>query len=77
KLALNADKIYNIVRSLNENSMIDVRINENKVTIVSNNSTFNLISLNSDNYPLIDSNINVQAIFDLYQQDFHHIISKV
>lgn len=77
KLALNADKIYNIVRSLNENLMIDFRVNENKVTIVSNNSTFNLISLNADNYPLIDSNINEQASFDLSQQDFHHIISKV
>ena len=38
KLALNADKIYNIVRSLNDNSMIDFNINDNKVTISSNNS---------------------------------------
>ncbi|KEI35177.1 DNA polymerase III subunit beta [Allofrancisella frigidaquae] len=77
KLALNADKIFNIVRSLTDNSIIDFNINDNKVTIVSNNSTFNLISLNADNYPLIDSNINEQASFDLTQQDFHHIISKV
>ncbi len=77
KIALNADKIYNIVRSLNDNAMIDIKIDGNKVKIVSNNSTFNLISLNPDNYPLIDSNINEQAKFDLSQQDFHHIISKV
>lgn len=77
KLALNADKIHSIVRSLNDNSMIDFKINDNKVTITSNNSTFNLMSLNADNYPLIDSKINEQASFDLSQQDFHHIISKV
>ena len=77
KLALNADKIHSIVRSLNDNSMINFKINDNKVTITSNNSTFNLMSLNADNYPLIDSKINEQASFDLSQQDFHHIISKV
>ncbi len=77
KLALSADKIYNIVRSLNDNSVIDFKINENKVTIKSNNSTFNLLSLNADNFPLVDTNINEQASFNLSQQDFHHIISKV
>ena len=45
KLALSAYKIYNIVRSLNDNSIIEFKINDNKVTITSSNSTFNLISL--------------------------------
>ncbi|AXA32899.1 DNA polymerase III subunit beta [Francisella adeliensis] len=77
KLALNADKIYNIVRSLNDNSMIDFNINDNKVTISSNNSKFNLMSLNADNFPLADGNIQEESGFDLSQQDFHHIISKI
>lgn len=77
KLALSADKIYSIVKSLNDNAMINFSINGNKVTIKSSNSTFNLISLDTDNYPLVDSNINEQASFELAQQDFHHIISKV
>ena len=77
KLALSADKIYNIVRSLNDNAIIEFKINDNKVTITSSNSTFNLISLNADNFPLVDSNIHEQASFNLSQQDFHHIISKV
>lgn len=77
KLALNADKIFSIVRSLNESSIIEFNVEEYKVKIISNNSTFNLMSLNSDNFPLIDSNINEEASFNLSQQDFHHIISKV
>ena len=77
KLALNADKIYNIVRSLNDNSMIDFNIDDNKVTIASNKSKFNLMSLNADNFPLIDGNIQEESGFDLSQQDFHHIISKI
>ena len=76
-LALNADKIYNIIRSLNDNSIIDFKVNGNKLTITSNNSTFSLISLNADNYPLINSEINEQASFNLSQEDFHSIISKV
>ncbi|APC97593.1 DNA polymerase III subunit beta [Francisella frigiditurris] len=77
RIALNADKIYNIVRSLTENAMLDFKVDGNKINLVSNNSTFNLISLNPDNFPLIDSNINEEASFDMSQQDFHNIISKV
>jgi DNA polymerase-3 subunit beta len=77
KFALNADKINSIVKNLNENAIIKISVDGNKVNISSNNSTFNLISLNSDNFPLIDSNISDQSSFDISQQKFHHIISKV
>ena len=78
RLAIEASKINSIVRSLEDNANISFEVDNSKIIITSNNSKFYLTSLSSDNFPLIDENVDSKETnFTISQNDFYSLISKV
>ena len=54
--------LYDILRKLQSNAKVELTLlNANKLKLVSKNSKFNLLCMSSDNFPLIEENIDQQS----------------
>ncbi len=69
-------KINDICKTLDENSKLVFNINNEKIEITSNNSTFTLATLPAEDYPKIDELISPQKFY-LSQIKFNEIINNV
>ena len=71
-----ASIIYDIVRKLSANSDINFNlINENKLQLESEKSKFNLLCLNSSDFPLVDENFNDNE-FTINSKSFLKLLNK-
>ena len=71
-----ASTLYDILRRLKPNSNVELSLlNKNKLKLVSGNSKFNLLCLPSDNFPLIEKDIE-QKKFEVTPQKLLRLLNK-
>ena len=68
--------LYDILRKLEQNSKVEFSLkSSNKLTLVSGNSKFNLLCLPSDNFPLLDEDIN-KKYFEISSKKILKLLNK-
>ena len=68
--------LYDILRKLQSNTKVELTLlNANKLKLVSQNSKFNLLCMPSDNFPLIEENID-QKNFQISSQKLLKLLNK-
>ena len=71
-----ASILYDILRKLEPNSKVELLLkNENKLSLVSGNSKFNLLCLPPDNFPLSDEDIK-QKTFEVSSKEMLKLLNK-
>ena len=71
-----ANILYDILRKLHSNNKVELTLlTPNKLKLVSGNSKFNLLCMPSDNFPLIDENID-QKNFPISSQKLLKLLNK-
>mgnify|MGYP001166268857 CR=1 FL=1 len=71
-----ASILYDILRKLDQNTKVKFSLQSlNKLTLVSSNSKFNLLCLPSDNFPLLDEDIQ-QKSFEISSQKILKLLNK-
>ena len=76
KTTTSATILYDILRKISGNSEINFDLkSENKLSLNSDNSDFNLLCLPSDNFPLSDEDIN-QKHFEVSSQKLLKLLNK-
>ena len=71
-----ASVLYDILRKLKPNAKIELSLQSlNKIKLISENSKFNLLCLPSDNFPLLDEDIN-QKNFEVSSQKLLKLLNK-
>ena len=71
-----ASILYDILRKLEPGSKIDLLLkSENKLSLTSGNSKFNLLCIASDNFPLSEENFS-QTSFEVAPQNFLKLLNK-
>ena len=71
-----ANILYDILRKLHSNTKVELTLlTPNKLKLVSENSKFNLLCMPSDNFPLIDENID-QKNFPISSQKLLKLLNK-
>ena len=71
-----ANILYDILRKLHSNTKVELTLlTPNKLKLVSGNSKFNLLCMPSDNFPLIDENID-QKNFPISSQKLLKLLNK-
>ena len=71
-----ASILYDILRKLEPGSKIELSLkSENKLSLVSGNSKFNLLCIASDNFPLSEENFQ-QTSFEVSPQNFLKLLNK-
>jgi len=75
KTTVSARKLFDICRSLKDESMINISIEENKMLINSGRSKFSLQTLSADEYPLLDTSDN-EINFAISQSEFSSLLNS-
>ncbi len=76
KMTLPGRKLFDIVRSLQDNALVTLSLGKNqKVTIESLKSKFTLSSFNSDEFPMVDSQLGEQHVMIL-EKDFLFLLKR-
>ena len=71
-----ASVLYDILRKLKANSKVELILQStNKLKIISDNSTFNLLCISSDNFPLLNEEIN-EKVFEVSSQKLLKLLNK-
>ena len=71
-----ASILYDILRKLEPNSKVELLLkNENKLSLVSGNSKFNLLCIPSENFPLSEEDFKKNP-FEVVSQDFLKLLNK-
>ena len=71
-----ASILYDILRKLEPNSKVELLLkSENKLSLVSGNSKFNLLCISPDNFPLSDEDLK-KSPFEVVSKDFLKLLNK-
>ena len=71
-----ASILYDILRKLEPNSKVELLLkSENKLSLVSGNSKFNLLCIPPDNFPLSDEDLK-KSPFKVVSQDFLKLLNN-
>jgi len=78
KIALNSSKLISIIKSMPDESEIIFSLEKNnKVVIFSGNIRFEMISLDANNFPFIQTKLNKEPTFSTSQLSMYNLIHKV
>ena len=77
RITTNAKKLQDILRALPEGSLVALDWAQNRLTLKSGKSRFNLQTLPAEDFPLMSVGEDVSAAFSLPQEAFKNMLSQV
>lgn len=75
EITVSARKLFDICRSLKDESLISISQEDNKMLLTSGRSRFSLQTLSASEYPLLDTSEN-EFDFSITQKDFSALLSS-
>lgn len=77
EITISARKLFDITRALPENSILDFQINKTRVNVKAGKSKFNLQTLPSKDYPLLQKNESDAITINLSQKQLRGLLKQV